>query len=208
VTLVVASASPRRHELLQALQLRFEVSPANLDEEALADGLSPVDAVAALAQAKANAGRHADALVLAADTIVVLDDAVLGKPADAAAAGDMLRALRDRTHQVLTGVCLHAPAGDSTVVVESDVRMRAYADAEIEAYVAGGGGADKAGSYGIQDEPFRPVASVGGCWCNVMGLPLWTAYQVLLEMGMLPPRSPDRAYARCAACPLRRERPW
>jgi MAF protein len=208
MTLVVASASPRRHELLHGLQLRFHVSPANLDEAALADGLSPVDAVATLAQAKANAGRHADALVLAADTLVVLDDEVLGKPADAAAACAMLRALRDRTHRVLTGVCLHAPAGDSTVVVESDVRMRAYGDGEIEAYVAAGGGADKAGAYGIQDEPFRPVAAVGGCWCNVMGLPLWTTYQVLFEMGMLAPRSPDRVYARCTACPLRRERPW
>jgi MAF protein len=208
MTLVVASASPRRHELLHGLQLRFEVSPADLDEVALAEGLSPVDTVAKLAQAKANAGRHDGALVLAADTVVVLNDQMLGKPADAAAARGMLRALRDRTHQVLTGVCLHAPAGDSTVVVESDVRMRAYGDDEIDTYVASGSGADKAGSYGIQDEPFRPVAAVGGCWCNVMGLPLWTTYQVLLEMGLLPPRSPDRAYARCAACPLRRERPW
>ena len=208
MTLVVASASPRRHELLQALRLAFRVAPADVDEVALAEGLDPVDAVAALAQAKANAGRHDDALVLAADTVVVLDDSVLGKPADAAAASRMLRALRDRTHRVLTGVCLHAPSGDSTVVVESDVRMRDYGDEEIEAYVAAGGGTDKAGSYGIQDEPFRPVAAVGGCWCNVMGLPLWTTYQVLFEMGLLPPRSPDRAYARCAACPLRRDRPW
>jgi len=207
MTLVVASASPRRKELLEALRLPFEIIPAAIDETALGDGLDPTDLVATLAQAKATAREHGDAFVLAADTIVVLDDVVLGKPEDPASARSMLSALRDRTHRVLTGVCLHAPAGDSTVVVESDVRMRAYRDEEIETYVDAGGGADKAGAYGIQDEPFRPVESISGCWCNVMGLPLWTTHQLLFEAGLLPPRTPDRAYARCSACPLRRGTP-
>ncbi|HWP67380.1 MAG TPA: Maf family nucleotide pyrophosphatase [Candidatus Limnocylindria bacterium] len=203
MTLVVASASPRRHELLAALGLRFEVAPADIDEEAAAGTLAPADAALAVATAKAAAVPRPDALVLAADTLVVLDGELLGKPASPAEARRMLARLRARTHRVFTAVCLAAPDGTRTAVVESEVRMRAYRDEEIEAYVAAGGGLDKAGAYGIQDEPLRPVEAIGGCWCNVMGLPLWTTWSMLRSAGLLPPRAPDEAFARCAACPLR-----
>jgi septum formation protein len=204
MTLVVASTSPRRRELLASLGLRFFVAPSDVDEEALARGLEPGDAAVHLALAKARACGRSDAIVLAADTMVVLDGRVLGKPADADEAAGMLAALRGRGHRVLTGVAIVAPGGESTALVESEVRMRTYGDAEIAAYVASGDGLDKAGGYGIQSETLRPVEAIRGCWCNVMGLPLWTAYLLLRDAGLLAPRSPDRAYARCAACPLSR----
>jgi len=81
--------------------------------------------------------------------------------------------------------------------------MRAYGDAEIDAYVAGGGGSDKAGSYGIQDEPFVPVEKIEGCYCNVMGLPLWTAFRLLREAGCVAAKRPGDVLARCAVCPMR-----
>ena len=202
--LIVASASPRRHELLGALGLAFEVRPAAIDEEAAARGHAPADAVLAIAVAKADAVPHTDALVLTADTIVVLDGRVLGKPESPTDARRMLELLRARVHRVFTAVCLAAPDAQRTAVVESEVRMRAYRDEEIDAYVAAGGGLDKAGAYGIQDEPLRPVDAIAGCWCNVMGLPLWTTWGLLHAAGLRAPRTPDAAFARCAACPLAR----
>lgn len=204
MTLVVASTSPRRRELLASLGLRFFVAPSDVDEAALARGRGPADAAVHLALAKARACNRPEAIVLAADTMVVLDGRVLGKPAGAEEAAGMLASLRARVHRVLTGVAVVAPAGESTAVVDSDVRMRDYADAEIAAYVASGDAFDKAGGYGIQSESFRPVEAISGCWCNVMGLPLWTAYAMLRDAGLLAPLSPDRAHARCAACPLSR----
>jgi len=205
VTLVVASASPRRHELLATLGLRFEVAPADIDEAAAAGTRPPAEAVLAVAIAKAAAVPRVDALVLAADTIVVVDGGVLGKPGSPAHARRMLSLLRDRTHHVFTAVCLVAPDERRTAVVESEVRMRAYRHEEIDAYVEAGGGLDKAGAYGIQDEPLNPVESISGCWCNVMGLPLWTTWNMLRAAGLESPRRPDEPLARCAACPLKGE---
>lgn len=203
--LVLASASPRRRDLLGAVGLDFRVAPADLDEEAIAAGLAPEPAALTVAAAKARAIGRADepaGVVLAADTIVVLDDRMLGKPGSPAAACRMLAALRDRTHRVVTGVVVRAGAVEERAAVWSDVRMRAYGDQEIADYVAAGGGRDKAGAYGIQDEPFRPVAAIDGCWCNVMGLPLWTALALLDRAGCRSPRRPEAAFARCASCPL------
>jgi septum formation protein len=181
------------------------VAPADIDEAAVAGDRSPEDGALAVAVAKADATARADALVLAADTIVVLDDAVLGKPTSPAHARQMLAMLGGRVHRVLTGVCLLTPDDRRTALIESEVRMRRYAPAEIETYVAAGGGLDKAGAYGIQDEPFRPVEAIAGCWCNVMGLPLWTVWTMLIEVGVAVPQPPDCAYARCAACPAARD---
>jgi MAF protein len=206
VKLVVASASPRRHELLAALGLAFDVAPAGIDEDAVAAGRAPEDAVLAVAVAKTDAVLHTAAVVLTADTIVVVDGRVLGKPTSPAEAHAMLALLRARTHRVLTAVCAAAPAGRATAVVESAVRMRAYADTEVAAYVAAGGGLDKAGAYGIQDEPLAPVEEIAGCWCNVMGLPLWTTWGMLRAAGCTPLRTPAEAFARCADCPARPER--
>jgi len=204
VKLRLVSASPRRRELLDAIGLGFDVAPVDLDETAAAGSLPPLDAATAVATAKARAAESArGAIVLAADTMVVLDDRVIGKPADDADAQRMLASLRGRTHTVVTGVIVRAPESEWTAAIESRVRMRAYADAEIDAYVAAGGGRDKAGSYGIQDAPFLPVEAIEGCYCNVMGLPLWTTYRLLREAGCTAPRRPGDVLARCAVCPMR-----
>ncbi len=200
--LLLASASPRRHELLAAIGLVFDVAAADLDEAAIGNGLPVQRAAEAVATAKARACARDGSVVLAADTMVVLDDRILGKPASAADARDMLLALGGRDHEVVTGVVVRGGGGERRAVRRSVVRMRAYARDEIETYVASGGGRDKAGAYGIQDEPFRPVEAIAGCWCNVMGLPLWTAARMLREAGCPAPRRPDEVYARCAACPL------
>jgi len=202
---VLASASPRRRELLGALGLVFAVVPADLDEVAIGAGMVPERAALAVASAKAAAVAGLGATVLAADTVVVLDGQVLGKPASADEAAHMLEALRGRSHEVVTGLALRADAGTRAVVRRSTVRMRAYDRAEIDAYVATGAGLDKAGAYGIQDDGFRPVETIEGCWCNVMGLPLWTAVRALDEAGCRAPRRPDQAFVRCASCPLASE---
>jgi len=201
VPLILASASPRRRDLLDAVGLEFELAPPNLDEEALAAGLPPEASALAVAAAKAATVARHDACVLAADTIVVVDGVVFGKPASAERAREMLAALRGRDHEVITAVAVRTSDGEQQTACRSVVRMRAYSAAEIDAYVAAGGGQDKAGAYGIQDEPFRPVGAIAGCWCNVMGLPLWVALRMLGEVGCAAPRRPDRAFPRCASCP-------
>ena len=201
---VLASASPRRRELVDAIGLDVAVEPTDVDEIAAAGTLPPLDAAVAVAVAKARAADGmTPRIVLAADTMVVLDDRVLGKPADDADARAMLAALRARSHVVVTGVAVRTPEAEWTAAVESTVRMRQYGDDEIAAYVAAGGGRDKAGSYGIQDEPFVPVEAIEGCYCNVMGLPLWTAYRLLREAGCTAPRRPGDVLSRCAVCPMR-----
>jgi septum formation protein len=201
--LVLASASPRRRRLLEAIGLRFEIVPADLDEEAIAGGLEPAEAATAVARAKAEHVDPGAALVLAADTMVVLDDVVYGKPADAATAHDMLARLRDRAHEVVTAVCLRTPAGVGTAVRHTTVRMRDYGDAEVAAWVASGKAFDKAGAYAIQDDDFQPVETISGCYCNVMGLPLWTVYRRLASAGCVAPLTPDEVLTPCVACPLR-----
>ncbi len=204
---VLASASPRRRDLLGAVGLAFRVAPADLDEEAIGAGLPAEAAALAVAAAKATAIAGRGPVVLAADTIVVLDGRMIGKPASPDEARAMLVTLRDRTHRVVTGVAVRAPGVAYAVARWSDVRMRRYRPDEIDSYVAAGGGMDKAGAYGIQDEPFRPVEQITGCWCNVMGLPLWTAVDLLARAGCHAPCRPDQAFARCAACPLAGEEP-
>jgi len=204
--LVLASASPRRRELLASIGLELVVRPSNLDEARIAADLEPAEAALAVARAKAAAVREPSLVVLAADTVVVVDGDVLGKPADRSEARAMLERLRGRSHEVVTALCIRTATSERAAVRHTDVRMRAYAEAEVEAYVEAGHGLDKAGGYGIQDDQFRPVESVAGCWCNVMGLPLWTAYRRLAATGCVAPLSPDVVHARCAACPLRNVR--
>jgi len=201
--LVLASASPRRRRLLEAIGLRFDVVPAALDEEAIATGLDPAEAATAVARAKVEHVDARGALVLAADTMVVLDDVVFGKPAGAAEAHDMLARLRGRPHEVVTAVCLRTPAGVGTAVRHTIVRMREYGAAEVDAWVASGKAFDKAGAYGIQDDRFQPVETISGCYCNVMGLPLWTVYRRLASAGCVAPSTPDEVLTPCVACPLR-----
>lgn len=175
---VLASASPRRRELMALSGLEFEVLPAAVPEvpqpgEGAGDyvqRLSQDKAVAAAARAPAGA------LVIAADTEVVFEQQIIGKPVDAAHAAALLRQLRGRTHLVLTGLtALDTATGQRlTDLISARVPMRDYADAEIDAYVATGNPLDKAGAYAIQFGPFQPVdlATFHDCFANVMGLPV------------------------------------
>ena len=183
---VLASKSPRRRELLARLGLDFSVDAADVDETPWPAEL-PQALVCRLCRAKAAAvaDRHPGEVVLAADTLVVLDGVLLGKPADALEAVAMLSALRDRDHIVYTAVCVIHGAGVETRLSATDVTMRAYTDAEIEDYVETGDPLDKAGAYGIQDPQFAPVASWQGCYSAVMGLPLGLAAELLSGAGIV-----------------------
>ena len=164
--LVLASNSPRRKDLIALAGLPFEILVANVDETPRANE-SPRNYVVRLAEEKARASfLRADAsqVVLAADTTVVDADALLGKPADPSEAKRMLRQLRGRVHQVYTGIAALRVSDGHLVrdVCVTDVPMRDYSDAEIEAYVATGDPLDKAGAYAIQHAQFQPVASMAG----------------------------------------------
>ena len=184
--LVLASASPRRRELLKSIAPQFEVVPSEI-EETLEDGPAPV-AVARLAlrKARAVAARVREAVVLAADTVVILDGAALGKPADAREARAMLRRLRGREHEVITGVAvLDSRTGrEASTSVVSLVRMAAYSDATLEAYVATGAPLDKAGAYAIQDLGGALVERQAGSYTNVVGLPVEETRWLLAEFGV------------------------
>ena len=174
--LVLASASPRRRELLALVGLPFAVVSADVDETPalgeMGDRLARRLA-AAKALAVAGTASMSGALVIGADTVVVLDGAVLGKPAGSEEARAMLRALRGRDHRVLTALAL--ASGGRTVwesATDTRVDMRRYSDEQIEAYVGSGSPFDKAGGYAIQDQAFQPVERIVGCYPNVVGLPL------------------------------------
>ena len=183
---ILASASPRRRELLSRLCASFAVVPSDI-EEGLEGAPSP-DAVAALALAKARAvaGRVGEGVVLGADTVVVLDGVALGKPADAEDARSMLRRLRGRAHDVVTGVAVvDAGTGraESTAVV-TRVAMADVADDVIEAYVGSGEPLDKAGAYAIQGRGAALVARFVGSYSNVVGLPLAATARLLRRFGV------------------------
>ncbi|MFL7810637.1 MAG: nucleoside triphosphate pyrophosphatase [Anaerolineae bacterium] len=182
-TLILASGSPRRREFMERLGLPFSIAVADVDERSL-PGERPQELVARLSRAKAEvvAARHPGATVIGADTSVTLDGAHLGKPADPSEAAAMLACLRDRPHQVYSGVTVvtgRSAERRCSAVVESTVWMRAYSDAEIAGYVAGGSPLDKAGAYGIQDAAMNPVARLEGCYASVMGLPLCALTELL-----------------------------
>jgi septum formation protein len=183
VQLILASASPRRRELLELLGLPFSVRVAAVPEVPEL-GEAPAAVAARLARSKAEAvlagmdpapSHGASALVIACDTIVVHNGCVLGKPNHAAEAAAMLADLRGRSHTVISAVALldTRPERRATEdIASTKVRMRRYSDAELAAYVTSGDPLDKAGAYAIQHAGFRPVARCMGCYANVMGLPL------------------------------------
>jgi septum formation protein len=192
MSLILASASPRRRELLRSLVADFRVVPSDL-EETLDPG-SPREAAVRLALDKARAvaarvGGEAPGkplVVLGADTVVVIEGEALGKPAGPGEARAMLRRLRGRTHEVITAVAVvDARTGRAeSVAVVSRVRMADYGEAEIEAYVATGEPLDKAGAYAIQGAGGVLVAGLEGSFSNVVGLPLAETARLLAAFGV------------------------
>ncbi|NGP53314.1 Maf family protein [Thioalkalivibrio sp. XN8] len=183
--LVLASASPRRLELLSAFGLHLQVDPVDIDERP-APGEKPAALAQRLAEAKAAAAasRHPGRVVLAADTVVAADGAVLGKPADAAEAGAMLRRLAGRRHEVYTAVAARRDAAAAVRLSRSEVDFRALAASEIDAYVATGEPLDKAGAYGIQGCAAIFVTRLCGSYSGVVGLPLAETAELLQEFGI------------------------
>lgn len=183
--LILASGSPRRRQMLTDLGLTFEVRPVDIDERPHGQE-RPADYVLRLAREKAAAGvRSADEWVLAADTIVALDDELLGKPRDEEDAASMLRRLSGRAHQVLTGVALQVGLeGSCEVGVEvTSVRFGTLDEAQIAWYVASGEPMDKAGSYAIQGLCALFIEGIEGNYSNVVGLPLPLTYRLLRQAG-------------------------
>lgn len=179
----LASQSPRRADLLRAAGLAFEVIAVDVDESAV-PGESPEAYARRLAEAKARAGheRRPDGVVLGADTIVLVDGRVLGKPADDAEARAMLRMLSGRAHEVLTGVALASSAGVTSDIARTEVWFAALNDEQIAAYVATGEPRDKAGAYGVQGLASRFVDRIDGSYANVVGLPVALVYRMLARL--------------------------
>ena len=206
--LVLASASPRRQELLRNAAIAFVVQAANVDESPLA-GESAKDCAERLAREKALAvwRMRPHDVVLGADTVVVVGDSILGKPIDATDAGHMLRMLSGREHEVITGVCLVRPVPSSEYPVPSVtasgsrpkdngspetktasettlVTMTEFSEDEIRDYVATGEPMDKAGAYAIQGIASRWIPRIEGDYSNVVGLPVALVYRILRELGV------------------------
>ncbi len=169
--MILASASPRRRELLAALGIPFDVRPSDVDETPL-PGETPLETQHRITLLKARAANSDHDTVIAADTTVLLDGEMLNKPADADDARRMLRRLRGRAHEVQSCVVVKRGTQETMQIVSSLVMMRDYTDDEIEAYIATGDPFDKAGAYAVQHPGFHPVAEIRGCPLNVIGLPL------------------------------------
>jgi septum formation protein len=184
--IVLASASPRRAELLRAAGFEFDVQPARVDESVHADE-RPEQYVRRVADAKARTvlAHAGDAVVLAADTTVVIDGQILGKPVDDADASRMLRLLSGRRHQVLTAVTLARHARVLTSIAITDVKFAPLSDDEIAWYIATGEPFDKAGAYAVQGFASRFVARIDGSYSNVVGLPVALVYAMLRELGVI-----------------------
>lgn len=199
---ILASKSPRRKTLLRNLIDSFIVVNTEVEEQEI-PGESPPELVKRLAQEKAIQGGASlspnslkNALVIGADTIVVDGEEVLGKPLDQADAARILKKLKGKTHQVLSGIALYdLSSGDiQTRLVCTEVEMREYTEDEIKKYIASGDPLDKAGAYGIQNPDFNPAPQFYGCFANVMGLPLCHLAVLMKEMGI---ETDHRVAERC-----------
>jgi septum formation protein len=185
--LVLASSSPRRQELLRSAGIRFVAQAADVPEVPR-PGEPPLDYAQRLAWEKARAVAENRKLtsgdfVLGADTIVVIDEHMLEKPADAANAARMLRLLSGRTHQVTTGVCLRGEGFEDVRSATTEVTFDTLSESEIAMYVAHGEPMDKAGAYAIQGIASRWICRLEGCYFNVVGLPVPLVYRMLRERG-------------------------
>lgn len=184
--LILASASPRRSELLAAAGFRFETMPSDVDETPRV-GEAPADYAARVARDKAEAAlaqcRNSGTVVLAADTVVVADGRILGKPADDRDAESMLKTLSGRVHEVHTGVVVCTGARELAEVVTTRVRVLPLTDDEIAWYIASREPLDKAGAYAIQGRAARFIDWIEGSWSNVVGLPIATVHRLLKGAG-------------------------
>jgi septum formation protein len=195
--LVLASASPRRRELLAQAGYRFQVHPAHIPEDPL-PGEDPIAYVTRLARQKAEVvfrdlasaspkqeeDGQSSLVVLGADTTVTLDNTILGKPENAAEAARMLRLLSGRTHRVITGVAVATVKRTEVAAEATAVRFLTISDEEIAAYVASGEPMDKAGAYAIQGHAARWIPRIEGCYFNVVGLPLAVVCSLLETSGL------------------------
>ena len=186
--LILASNSPRRKQLLSLGGWKFEISPADVDETPL-PGEKPDLYVLRVAEDKARKVKQAlpnELIILAADTTVAYQGELLGKPVDEEDARQVLRNLRNKSHQVYTGISIYDPINDRFLndLATTDVPMRDYSDEEIEIYILTGDPFDKAGSYAIQHPEFHPVDHLAGCYANIVGLPLCHLLRTLNQIGV------------------------
>jgi len=184
--LVLASASPRRQELLRNAGIAFEVQPADIPEDPLpGEGAKECAERLASEKALAVARQRPHDCVLGADTVVVVDGQLLGKPCDAADAARMLRLLSGREHQVITGVCLVVSGQWSAASETTSVTMSEISAKEISDYVASGEPMDKAGAYAIQGVASRWIPRIEGDYSNVVGLPVALVWRMLRQAGVM-----------------------
>lgn len=187
---ILASMSPRRKELLALIHRDFEIIPSQFDESEMPGDLSPSEHVVLSAKQKARdvAVGVDNAIVIGSDTVVAIDEHILGKPSDEDDAKRMLRMLSGRTHQVYTGVCvIDAHSGETTEKCDfacTDVKFRELSEEMIERYVASGEPMDKAGAYAIQGLGSILVEGISGCFFNVVGLPVHKLSLMLEELGL------------------------
>jgi len=184
--LILASSSPRRQQLLTFLGVEFQVLTVEIDER-IRPGETPKEYVSRLALSKSQAIKSSSAagrVILAADTAVVYENQILGKPVDFLQAANMLRKLRARTHYVFTSLSLRDTMTEEVItdLCVTEVGMRSYHESEIRDYVASGDPLDKAGAYAIQNTGFNPVQKISGCYTNVVGLPLCHLTELLKQM--------------------------
>ncbi|KXG77440.1 Septum formation protein Maf [Fervidicola ferrireducens] len=183
----MASASPRRQKLLKQIGLDFEIIPSSIDET-VPPGVAPDVAAVKLAENKAIdvARRLKDGIVIAADTVVALDDSILGKPKDEEEARKMLERLSGRWHRVFTGIAVIDSSSSKKVTdyEESRVKFKNLSSVEIENYIRTGEPMDKAGAYGIQGKGALLVEKIEGCYYNIVGLPLFRLSLVLSHFGV------------------------
>jgi septum formation protein len=208
--LILGSVSPRRKELMALGGWKFTVMPANVDESLL-EGEGAQEYVLRIAEEKARTvGKLAPPgrLVISADTTVVDPEGViLAKPLHEGEAYEMLDRLRDRTHQVITGVVVFDTSQNlvQRAFCTTHVHMRSYTDPEIQSYIASGDPFDKAGGYAIQHDEFHPVEQITGCYANVVGLPVCTLARLLKFFGhetqvQVPEGCPSSYYSACSVC--------
>jgi len=189
--IILASGSPRRRELLSDLGLKFTVQPSAAEEPPPDPGEKPLEYVLRMAEMKTLdvARNHEGRTVLGADTIVVLQDRIMGKPTGKLDALEMLTALSGQTHQVVTGFCLVLPDGSRlSRAVSTDVDMRVSTETELMGYIETGEPMDKAGAYAIQGIGTFLVTGIRGSYTNVVGLPLSRVLDALLSRGVIAPR--------------------